>query len=333
MGCQRIRVSGFTVTLCLCFQFLACLPAGGQGPAEAEIAGAVKVARQKVAEEFGVSQDKVRMVGEPVLLPDHARFHHQPAGEGKAAPVGPKKGKPLLVTLDAGLGDRMCGLPQVVVDSVEPPVFEELLLRPPFSDLPFTEEECQRVRLGVEQFIATGLDFKRGPERFLPLLAEKVDADELPSGMKWSRQEHHRMISIVLDSAFLSILAGCEQAYIQPPEEVEEGDELLTRLEKEDRKGTLSVETFEATWQLLTKKAFLPLETMGALEEKHLAAVRPCMEHYASLIGKLHADRDEFLHERLGDALLYSQFWNRSGIFIYGWELGRLKLRALYTGE
>ncbi len=337
MGCQRIGVSGVAVTLCLSFQFLACLPAGGQGPAEAEIAAAVKVARQKVAEEFAVSQDEVRVVGEPVLLPDHARFHHRPAGEGKAAQVGPKKGRPLLVTLDAGLGAGVCGLPQVVVGSVEPRVFPELLLRPPFSDLPFTEEECQRVRLGVEQFIATGLDFKRGPERFLPLLAEKVDADELPSGKNWSGQEHHRMISIVLNTAFLGMLAGCEREYIQLPEateeELKEESEMLTRIEEAEREGRLSVETFEAAWEASVTKYLLPLDIMGVLDEEHLAAVHPCAEHYTSLIGKFQADSNGYLRDRQGGALLYSVFWGRPGVFTFVWEAGRLKLSGLYTSE
>jgi len=333
MWCPTISLSWVAVTFCLGFQLLPARLAEAQGPAEDETAAAIKAARQEVVKEFRVPEDKVRVVGEPLYLPDHVSLHRRAKGQRKLPQGKAKRVRTVLVTLDAGLGDSVCGVPHVLVEVGEGRVFPHGLYSVG-KELPFTEEECQRVLLGVEQFMEAALDYKRGPERFLPLLAERVYLEGFheDSWEKLSSQDRHRLFSIGLNGFFLTTLRDYEE--IQDAEDEDEGvKQLEARVALQGEGGALPVEAIAAYWDLSNKKLGHRLEAMGMLGEGHLAAVRPYMKYYqySPLIGKLQ-DSDLELRSRFGGAVLYGLMYGEAA-FLFVWESGRLRLRGLHIRQ
>jgi hypothetical protein len=331
MACRTIRLWCVAVTFCLGFQLLPAGRARAQGSAEDETVAAVKAARQKVAKDLGIDEDEIRVLETPLSLPDHISFH-RPA-KGKASEPETRTINPVLLRVDADLGNRLCGQPYVLVEPGEAQVFPQHL-DPILRGLPFTDEECQRVLLGVDQFMQVALDWNRGPERFLPLLAGRVIVDSVNEDgwNKLSRQEQHQLVALRLQFAFYGVLCDIEDIKLASLDDDEELNELFELADQQDAQGTISVETVQAAFELMFKKIRSLLESQGMLDEGHLAAVRPYMRYYPSLIGKHQFASDDTLGRDLAGALLYSQDWGPTTLD-FVWESGRLKLCGLYQGQ
>ncbi len=293
-------------------------------PTPAEVQEYVQRARQRLAQDLKIPEEQVRVAGGPILAPilDHARWSPPPFNSEEWL-LSLNTGK-VLVNLDAGLGNRICGHHRVLVsddgvkilDLVDEGRFERAL--------PITDEECRRVTEELDRFYEAAVQVERGPDRFLPFLAKKVVTDlghtegEHNAPMKSKRQ----WLALYLDFRTLATLMSFEG------------------LPMPDTKGLSEDETADPSEAL---KPWLDnlrdtLSKSGPLQPSHLAAIRPYLQQLAAWgpVHKCPFNDNEVLGAEDLDMPTEGTSYNMIMDPIYYcwiWESGRLKLFAAFCGE
>lgn len=295
---------------------MVCATALAEQPTEDDIGRAIIAAKQAAAKEFKVSEEHVQVAGEPQVLPDHVSLHIKTqtdqTPEGSERPTTPA----ILLTLDAGLGDKVCGLPRVLVTDGK----AELLTRD-FGDsgtnvAAISNQECQEIHAGVDVFMETVVNYKEGPGRFEPFVADTVATDVLHDETEKNlpHEDRRRLVGLFLDMWSLMLMEGIEDVEI-PDTEV-----------KQDLNPSAPFRATEGEFLRNNETARHALLKLGALENDHVEAVLPRVKYSRTLIDK-HADGKEGAGSV--PPVSYHFAWDVLD-FIFIMESGRLKLFAIY---